>query len=337
MRNLPLSLVPLLVACAASDATEPKWIDDFVKKSVAVTCEPVPSLSAREAVVADVATLSDSTFLILYEQDREVVLVGPDLEPRHVVSFDSDGPTGVRRPSSATLVGDTLLYVADQARASLKVLGLDGSDRGSVSLSFPPQQVRSMGGEVFVTPLVIGRHPGHLLYRVEGDKVASLGVRAARYGDLSVNVLANLAGVAVFPDGRLVVTHEFVIPFAHELRFDGASGVRRVPVPLPKEVGARLGRSPKGTAEDIRSEDLPVAVISAVADGRSGDLVLLSRSGREGRHGIFEKAVIRLDAGLEYRGSYLLDVNAIRMAYLAAQRVAVVVDEVDEWYTCPVA
>jgi len=336
MKNLPLPLVPLLVACAASDAGEPVWIDDFVEQSLAVECEPVPSLTARESTVTDVATLSDSTFLVLYGRDREVVLVGPDLEPRRVVAFAEDGPTGVRRPSSATLVGDTV-YVADQTRSMLKRLGLDGSDRGSVSLSFPPQQVRSLGGAVLVTPMVMGRHPDHLVYRiVEGDAVP-LSVRTVPYGDLVVNLLANMAGVAAYPDGRVVVTHTYVIPFAYELRLGEPGPVRRVPVPLPREVGATLGRSPAGTAEQVRSEDLPVAVIAAAADARSGDLVVLARSGRIRPDGVFEKAVIRLDSELEYRRSYVLDVNAIRMAYLAARQIAVVVDEVDQWHACPVA
>ena len=335
MRTLPLPLVPLLAACAASDAARPVWIEDFVEKSVEVKCEPVPSLSARESVVADVATLSDSTFLVLYDRDREVALVGPDLQPRWVVAFAADGPTGVRRPTSATLVADTI-YVADQGQGALKRLGLDGSDRGRVLLPFPPQQVRSWGGQVFVTPLVLGRHPGRLVYRLAGDDVVPLEVPAARYGDLGVNALANLAGVAAYPDGRIVVTHEFVVPLAHELHLDAAGEARRLPVPLPEEVGARLERIPRGTIDEIRPADLPVAVIAAVADPRTGDLVVLTRSGREGRDGNFEKAVIRLDSRLEYRSSYLLDVNAIRMAYLAAKQVAVVVDEVDQWYTCSV-
>src|SRR5690606_12011062 len=142
MRTLPLPLVPFLAACAASDAAKPLWIDDFVEKSGEVKCEPVPSLSAREAVGGGVATLSDSTFLVLYDQDREVASVGPGLRARCVVACAADGPPGVGRPRSAPLVADTI-YVADQGQGALKRLGLAGSDRGRVLLPFPPQQVRT--------------------------------------------------------------------------------------------------------------------------------------------------------------------------------------------------
>ncbi len=335
MRIRPLSLVPLLAACAASDAAEPVLIDDFPERSVVVRCEPARALTARESSVGDVATLSDSTFLVLYDRDRELALVGPELAPRRVVRFTEDGPAGVRSPVSATLADDTLLYVADRYRQALRLLKLDGSDGGTVHLPFPPQRVRATPGGVHVTPFVVGRHPARLVYRVEGADVRPVGIESVPYGDPGINALANMVDVVAYPDGRVVVTHEFVVPLAHRFRTGAETPVRRVPVPLPAAVGAAL-RDPAARAlGDAAPAELPVAVLSAAPDARAGHLLYLTRSGRTAPGGYFEKAVVRLDGELRYLRSYLLDVNAIRMAYLADRGATVVVDEVDRWYTCP--
>lgn len=335
MRYRFLPLIPLFAACAASDAAEPVLIEDFIERSVAVHCESVPSLNARESSVANLATVSDSMLLVLYEYDREIAIVGPDLEIRTVVAFEAEGPTGVRRPVSATLVGDSLIYVADQSRQALKVLDFDGRDRGTVNLPFPPQHVQAGPGGVYITPFVMGPHPTKLLYRLVGAEAVPVDVATVRYGDVGINALANMAAVATFPDGRVVVTHDFVVPFAH--RVDGKDGgdpPERVPVPLPAATAAALRRLPSGPLPEAGAGELPVAVLSTAPDAASGDLLFLTRSGRYVDGG-YEKAVIRLDAELGYRRSYLLDVNAIRMAYLADRGVSIVVDEVDQWYTCP--
>lgn len=334
MRFRPLPLVPLLAACAASDAAEPVLIEDFIERSVAVRCEPVPAMTARASSVADLATLSDSTLIVLYEHAREVAILGPDLEIREVVAFDADGPTGVRGPVSATLAGDTLIIVADQPRQRLKLLDLEGRDRGTVDLPFPPQRVQAAPSGIYITPFVMGRHPTRLLHRWDGAEVEPFEIPTVRYGDAGINALANMAGVAAFPDGRLIVTHEFVEPFAHRVPA-GSSGAsaERIPVPLPAATASALRRLPSGPLSEVDAGELPVATISAAPDAASGDLLILTRSGRfiDGR---YEKAVIRFDEALGLRRSYLLDVNAIRMAYLANRGVSVIVDEVDQWYTC---
>ncbi|HEX7120258.1 MAG TPA: hypothetical protein VF212_15795, partial [Longimicrobiales bacterium] len=238
---------------------------------------------------------------------------------------------------SAALGGDTLLYLADQYGYALKRLGLDGRDRGRVRLPFPPQRVQAVEGGVYVTPFVVGRHPDRLVYRVAGAEVRPIEVPTVSYADPGMNVLANTAGVVVFADGRVVVTREFVVPFAYGFRVDAEDSVWRAPIPLPEAVGSALRRPPARILEDVESAELPVAVLSAAPDARSGDLLYLTRSGRVARDGTFEKAVVRLDGGLRYRAAYVLDVNAIRMAYLATRRVVAVVDDLDRWYTCPAA
>lgn len=337
MRIRTLLLVPLVAACGASDAAEPVLIEGFRGRSAAVHCEPVPGLSARGASVADVAPAGDSAILVLYGQEREVALVGPELGVRRVVRFAEDGPAGVAGPVSATLAGDTVLYVADQYRQALKLLDLGGRDRGAVRLPFPPQRVHATAGGVYVTPFVVGRHPARLVYRVDGPELEPVDISTRHYGDPGINTLANMAGVAAYADGRVVVTHEFVVPFAYEFRRGSGAAVRTVPVPLPSEVGALLRRPPERPLLDATPAELPVAVLAAAPDAGTGDLLFLTRSGREAAAGYPEKAVVRLDRELGYRRSYLLDVNAIRMAYLPERRISVVVDEVDQWFACPTA
>ncbi len=334
MRIRPLPLIVVLTACAVSDAAEPVLIDDFVERSVPVHCEPAPMLTAREATVEDVASLGDSLLLVLYSEEREVAFVGPDLEVRHVVRFEEDGPTGVRAPVSATLLGDSLVYIADRSRYALKVLDLQGRDRGTVELPFPPQRVRAGSKGIYITPFVMGRHPARLVYRLDGLTVHPVDIPTVRYGDAAINTLANLAGVTPFPDGRVVVTHEFMVPFAHTFTEGEEAEAVRLPVPLPVATGAALRTAPTKPLPEADAGELPVALLSTDADAITGDLLYLTRSGRmvDGR---YEKAVVRLDSALGYRSSYLLDVNAIHMSYLAGLGMAVVVDEVDQWYTCP--
>lgn len=333
MRSRYLPLVLFGAACAASDAPEPAFVADFVKRSIPIHCVPVPELSARWSSVGDVATIDDSSFLVLYPREREVVVFGADLAMRRALRFTADGPAGVKGPASAALAGNTLLYVADQPRQALRVFDLGGRDRGTIRLRFPPQRVRAAQGALFLTPFVLGRHPRRLLYRLEGEEARPLEVPATFYGDPVLNALATTVGLTPFPDGRIVVSHEVVVPFLYELRV-GSDAVRRAPLPLPDGVRSSVGRLPPAPLTPDRLDELLVASLAAAPDVRAGDFLYVTRSGRrvEGRP---EKAIVRLDPELRYRRSYLLDVNAIQLAYLAVRGLSIVTDEVDQWYRCP--
>ena len=62
--------------------------------------------------------------------------------------------------------------------------------------------------------------------------------------------------------------------------------------------------------------------------------MILTRSGRM-RGDVPERAIIRTDAELGYLRSYLLDVHAVHMVYLASLGAVIVADESDRWYRCP--
>lgn len=334
MRVRLLPLIPILAGCAAADLPEAHFIEDFVARSEPVRCDPIASLTAREAEVGDVVALSDTSFLVLYPRDREVALIGPDLEPWRTVAFEEVGPTGVRRPTSAALVGDSLLYIADQSAQSLKRLDLAGRDRGSVRLPFPPQGVHASPDGVLVTPFVMGRHPGRLVHRLEGDAPVPIGAATLYFGDMVVNTMANLVGLASFVDGRIVAAHQFIVPFAHVFWL-GSGEVQRVPLPVPDGLRGRVGRVPATALTEANAREIAAVALATAADHRTGDLLYLTHTGREHAADGFEKAIVRLDPALRYRRSYLLDVDAVRFTYLTAQARSLVVDQEDRWYSCP--
>ncbi len=335
MRISALLLLPTLAvyaACAAAGHEEPVFIDSFTERSTSVRCEPVPALTERRSAIHDVATVNDTSFLILYDKDREVAIVGPDLEPRHLITFDREGPAGVHTPSGAALLGDTLLYIADQTRMRLKIFDLQGNDRGSIELDFAPQRLQTVGGQLLITPFVIANHPRSLLFALDGDRARHLPIASARYTDGLVNVFANTANLATYPDGRIILTHTLIIPFAHVLTLNSPAPIR-VPLPLPDGVRNRYGWLPTARITNADIPKLLFAAIASAPDQRTGEMVYLTKTGR-GTDSGGEKALIRVDQELRFLRSYLLDVNAARMAYLAGQGISLVANSEDEWFKC---
>lgn len=332
MRSIALLLLVALAACASGIPEDPVFIDDFTGRSTAVRCEPVPSLNERPSGIGTVVTLSDTSFLILYDQERQVALVGPDLIPRHLISFDTEDLDGIEMPSGAALLGDSLLYIADQTRMRLKTFDLQGRELDTIQLDFAPQSLWPAGESLLLSPFVIGGHPRTLLYHLDGGKARELPVVTARYNDGLVNSLANTASVAHFPDGRIVLTHTIVIPFAQVLTLDAANSTT-VPLPLPDIVRERYGWLPASRVTEADGDRFLFATIASAPDERTGDLLYLTKSGRTSERGS-EKAVIRVDSQLRFLRSYLLDVNAAHMAYLAEQGISLIATMEDEWYSC---
>jgi hypothetical protein len=333
MRLIALLLLIALNACAAGTPEEPAFIADFASRSTPTRCEPVPSLTARRSMVRDLVTISDSSVLILYDQDHEVAIVGPDLEIRHLVTIPAEGPTGVAMPSGAALLGDSLLYIADQTGMKLKVLDLQGHERETIPLDFAPQSLQQLGHQLLITPFVIGNHPRSLVYTLEGGRARALPIATARYSDGLVNTFANTAHLAPYPDGRIVLTHTLIIPFARVLTPESSTPAR-VPLPLPDGVRERYGWLPNSPVTEANAEKLLFATIASAPDESTGDLIYLTKTGRVNADG-GEKALIRVDSKLRFLRSYLLGVNATNMAYLSKQGISLVVTPEDEWYSCP--
>jgi len=333
MRLRYLPLVPILAGCGASEANAPVFLSDFVDRSELVHCTPVPSMDRDGAEIGKISIIDDTTFVVLYPYDREVVVYGADLSPRHVIPFTESGPTGVRSPEGATLLDDTLVVVADQFGQSLRLFDLSGRDRGTVDLGFPPDRVQAAGDEVLVAPLVIASMTRGLVHAWHAGRVEQLGVATTRYPDSGLNAFANFVTLSAFPDGRTVVAHQFVVPFAYVLP-PGRESVERRPIPLPDGLKGQIGRLPATPLDEEALLNLPTIAIEAAPDHRTGDLLYLVRTGRR-RGEQKERALIRVDDELRYLRSYRFDVHPRRLAYLASRSLTLIADEEAQWYQCP--
>jgi hypothetical protein len=333
MRAITLLLLVAITACGSGLLEDPVFIDSFIAQSLSTRCEPVPQITARRSAIRDVVTASDTSFLILYDEDREVAIIGPDLELRHRIVFHEDGPTGVKMPAGVALLGDSLLYIADQTEMRLKILDLQGRDRGTIPLDFAPQHLQRLGDQLLITPFVIANHPRTLLFTLENDRIRSLPITTNRYRDGLINILANTASIATYPDGRIVLTHAMITPFAQVLTLS-ASAPDRSPLPLPDGVRDRYGWLPSATVTAADADSLLVGTIASAADQKTGDLIYLTKTGRINDRGS-EKALIRVDRDLRFLRSYLLDVNAVKMAYLAERDISLITTPENEWYSCP--
>lgn len=334
---LPLVLLHLLylfAACAATDAPAPVFVDDFVEQALTVHCTVSEEMSGPEYSVGEVATLNDTSFLVVYPQDQRIVFYGPEMNVLRTVTFDSYGPRGVVEPGAATLVGDSIVYIADKSSRLLKRLDLEGRDRGTIRLDFAPEAVQASGESVLVSPLVVGGQPRWLVYDVADGEAKHLRVPAMRITDGLLNALANMSVTAAYPDGRVVVGHRFIVPFAHILSADAPGEAHRVPVPLPAGLRASLDALPEPPFDDSFARRVPTVLIDAAPDTRTGDLLYIVRTGRRvDDH--FEKAIIRVDQDLAFRRAYLPGINAVRLAYLAEHSLSIIADEEDRWYICP--
>lgn len=332
MPRTALLLTIALAACAAATPEAPVFIDDFVTRSTPALCEPIPSPAPPGTAVRDLAAIDDSTFLVLFDEIGEVAVIGADLAPRHRIAFETGEAGGIRTPASAALVGDSLIYIADQTRMRLVAFDLRGGEREAIELDFAPQGLRPDGDRILITPFVVGNHPRALLHALEDGRLRALPVPTSRYRDPLVNVLANTATVATYPDGRIVVTQTMVVPFAQILA-PGSPAPERIPLPLPDGVRDRYGWLPTGRFTEADAGEVLFAAIASSPDTRTGDLIYLTKTGREIEAG-GEKALIRVDSRLRFLRSYLLDVNATKVAYLAGQGISIVTTTEDEWYSC---
>ncbi|MFW6202215.1 MAG: hypothetical protein ACOC8B_06540 [Gemmatimonadota bacterium] len=348
----PILLVgALFVSACGSDAPDVRFIDDFIARSDLVECGPAPIAGRGE--VLDAVALGDTALLALYGSTRELVAYDARLRPAHVVPLAREGPAGVAEPVSAALGRDGIVYIADRGARALKRLDLArGTDRGAIRLPFTPHRVRTDGGgRVLVTPLVLGDEPSWLLYAIadaeavgggdaggdvggdDGPEPTPVRVPPTRYADLTVNALANMTLPAAMPDGAVIAVHQFLVPAAFRATAPDAEPVRHA-LPLPDGVRATVGRVPTTPITEERLGEIATAATALGVDRARGGLLYLTRTGRAD-DAASEKAIVRLDRELDYERSYILDVNATQLAYLADRGIALVADEEGTWHSCP--
>lgn len=332
MKVLFPSLVVFSFACAASDADQPVVVSEFVEVSEPVACTEIDELPASRPV-GDVQVAGDSLLLVLYSQEREVVLYDRDLIPLHTIPFAEVGPGGVAAPVAATLLQDSLIYLADRARQQLKILDLEGVDLGTFPLDFAPDRLLATGDRLFVTPIVMGSTPASLLHVVDAGSLRSLKVPTKQYADLTVNGLGNMVDIEIAPGEGILVAHRFLRPIAYVVDDGGEGFIQRRTTPIPESMRSNVGRIPNVPITEDQLGDIATPIISLAADLATGEMLYLTRSGRS-LSDYSEKAIVRVDAELGYRESYLLDVNATDLAHFAGSDASIVVDDQDRWYRC---
>jgi hypothetical protein len=327
---LPLTMG--LITCGR-DTPEPAFFANAQQLPPAL-CSGIDALNARGSIVNDVVSLDSSRFLVLYGAERELVIYDERFQVVSSVSFERDGPRGVRSAVSATMVGETF-YIADEKQLLIKLLDSAGLDRGTIRLDFVPRRVRSAGAVVVVSPLVMASHPNSLLFTLSNGRARSLAVPIARYEDVGVNAFANMSSVAGFPDGRIVLMHELIVPFGYSLARAGtASLVRRFAVPLPELQRTRIGKLPVPPLTEKNIGDMVAVALAAAPDPSSGRTYYLTRTGRR-VGGSWEKMIVRLDSTFKVeRAAPVLDQRPLHMTYLPARGALLLADDEHRWFEC---
>jgi hypothetical protein len=328
LRTVYLMMIPL----ACSDVSDqPQYFADSDSQQL-VQCQPIASLGDSLGVT-DLTTVSDTTVAALFADERRLVIYDSAFQPIYVLRFDNDGPRGVLHPASVA-VTDSLIYIADDARLQIRYFDRDGADRGTLRLTFIPRRLRMSAGQLVVAPLVAGNSPAHLLFGVRDQEVVPLGAPIARYEDVGVNTLANMASVAAFP-GRFVVMHEMVVPFGYVIRFDGrAISGRRVPLPVPAAERARLDRLPQERLSEKNVNELAVVAFVAAEAPATGGTFYVTRTGN-GKDRPFRKIVVELDSLMQFQRAFTISANPHHMAYLSSRNSLITIDADSEWYECP--
>ena len=331
MRKLAL-LGCCLCACDPGDL-QPEFFDDAATHRRA-QCVSIEALNARGSQVSDVVAATDSTILVLYGSERELVTYDAQLRPVAVLRFDPAGPRGVGQAVSAATDG-RLYYVADERYLAVKIFDARGEDRGTIRLDFIPRRIRAVGGSIAITPLVAGSYPATLLYELRHGRLVSRPIPTVHYQDGGLNAFANMGSLATFANGRVVVMHETVVPFGYSLSFaDATSLTRRFAVPLPALQRPRMNKLPPTPLTEKSLGDVLTVALTATANPRTGHVYFLTRSGRK-LGDAWEKMIVELDDQLRYsRSARVGGIRALHMSYAAARNSLLVVDDADGWFEC---
>lgn len=324
------TLLCLAIAGCADSTAQPRFIEEEQIRSD-VACR---ALGIDSTAITDLVTISNSTFAALAGEDRVLTVYDTSLQPITRLQFEKEGPRGVLSPVSVAFA-DSLIYIADDGRAAIRIVDWSGDDRGTVPLKFFPRRIRAAGEMVVATPMVAGSTPDRLLFRVSSSGgVLPLGGEIARYEDFGLNTMANMVALAAFP-GRVVALHELVVPFGYVIRTDtGAPFARRVAVPIPATERHRLKNVPNVRITEKNVNDLTVVAFAATENRTTGSSYYVTRTG-DGRTRPYRKVVVELDSVMQLTRAFHIDVNPHHLAYLHDRGALIAVDAEDRWFECP--
>jgi hypothetical protein len=323
-----LALVLAGSACSRGSDLQPRFIEDFVDRSPVAGCDSLPALTAQGFNVVDLVAAGDTGFLMLTGRSRQLVSYDRSLRVRWEVDLEERGPNGIGSPESVAMVGDSMFYVVDTGRHLVRLLDRRGREHGTVLPDFPPALARTSGGDTYVMPTVLGGMPDHLLYRIDGRDLHPEPLAPQVGAGVTHNAFVNMVVATPRGHGELVIIHRFYRAQAYV--WNGRT-VSRFAVPVPD--GEReLFDHPRPVRREEDLPYLPVVALSPYVDPSSGDVVYLTRSGRQGTDHS-EKALVRIDAGFQFVSSRLLPVDALFIAPLGHDSVVVVSNE-GEWHRC---
>ena len=284
-----------------------------------------------DASLTDLSSLNDTAVVVLYGSDRRLLVYNRWMQPRSEVRFDASGPRGVRSPVSAA-VTDSLIYIADDGLRVIKRFDFKGRDQGLTQLPFIPRRVRAAGSSVFVTPLIAGNTPSNLLFSLEGSRVRPLGAPIARYEDVGINTFANMTTLNAFPN-RVVVMHEFVVPFGYVFRADRSEHSSRFAVPLPAELASRIERLPTPPITEKNVNDFTVVAFASAGAQHSGRTFYVTRIG-DGNRRPYRKLLVELDDQQQLVAVYPISAHPHHMAYVSNPSAVITVDAEGNWTEC---
>jgi hypothetical protein len=236
-------------------------------------------------------------------------------------------------PRDMTLVDDSILVYADRPALALRRFTLGGRVLPPIQLEVPPERVIPWsGGRFLVAATLLAPVQSELLFVVDTDGEAQpLGAAPRAVSDWQLRTLANIPVLLPTGPGRALAAHQFIFPAVHRI---SGTEVRSDSLPSPDEASERIGWVPSRPFQEEEMLGIATPVLDADLDRASGDLLVLTRSGRRTADGTSEKALIRYGADLSFRASVLLPVNAGHMVGVdAGQRVLLITDS-DGWVRC---
>lgn len=325
-------LLPLLLAaCGGSDAGKTYTeIPDFLANATPITCE---AADLGQVAVDILRGATDTSFLVVDAAQHRITEFGDDLHPFWTLEYDEHGPAAVDKPVSAAILGDTAVAILSRGGLRLVILDHSGDLVDARALGFMPGDVANAGDAVYLTAVPMGPTPGTLLFRLRESGIDTLEVPPRPYADMIVSALGNQTLVAGFPDGRALVVHQFLAPRGFLVAGDGTA-ITPLRVPTPDATAEHIGYIPRPPMTPDQFPDVLVPALAMSVDPTHGRVYLLTRSGHESG-GRFERALIRTDDRLGFQAAYTLDAHAVQMAVLPRRQAAVVVDDLDRFFLCP--
>lgn len=331
MRESILFLLFVAVACDSGGEPGYAVIDDFSRRATPLSCEVVDL--GVEAAVSELRLANDSTWTLLDAPGLQVMTFDDHLALLDRTPLQAAGPGAAPNPTSVVLLGDTALVVAARGEPRIVMLTRAGEEIVSTPLEFIPHSLAAVGsGAVLITPMPFGTRPPTLLMRWEGGAVGPVAVPKRSYDDMMISALGNATLVESLPDGSALVVHQFLQPRAFRVAAGGEAEALVLPTPDgTRDQIAYVPRAP--ITEDQLGLTLVPAMAMSVDRGRS-HVYLMTRSGREVADRA-ERAILRLSEGLEFMDGFTLPVVAGSMIYLPRREAALVVDDSDTFFLCP--